>query len=428
MTNKIKRLLSLPTMILLTLILMTSINPKQVQASGNIKIIIDGEVMETDSNPIIIDSRVLVPFRAIFEKLGSTDIEWINSSKKVKATINDTLIELQIDNNVAYVNNQPIVLDVPATINKGRTLVPIRFVAESTGENEVVWNAEKREVHINTLKGPVSGATQNNVILNRVLNKEINIGENLGNIIDKLGQPDRKDDSEQGFTWYIYNSDLKNYFQVGIHDNKVVAFSSNSTNWEYDGFKIGEKHDKLTSSSYLLDKDKYSATILSDQNENNIVSTILIVSEGFSTSDYTEKVLQGLSLQLHDLINVYRVRNEVEPLKLDNQLTGLAKYHTLDMATNGFFSHKSSNGDSFSTRAQNILGGSFTIAENISTGYLNSIDSANGLYNSPGHRKNILNKNYSFSGTHVAYGIKDKTTYYTHNFSADRTSRPGRPY
>lgn len=428
MTNKIKRFLSLPIMILLTLILMTSINPKQVQASGNIKIIIDGEVMETDSNPIIINSRVLVPFRAIFEKLGSTDIEWINSSKKVKATINDTLIELQIDNNIAYVNKESVILDVPATINNGRTLVPIRFIAELTGENEVTWNAKKREVHITTPKGHVPSETQNNVILNRVLNKEISIGENVGNIIDKLGQPNRIDDSEQGFTWYIYNSDLKNYAQIGIYDNKVVAFSSNSTNWEYGGFKIGEKHDKLKSSSYLLDKDKYSITILSDQNNNNIVSTILIVSEGFSTSNYTEKVFQGLSLQLHDLINVYRVRNGVEPLKLDNQLTELAKYHTLDMATNGFFSHKSSNGDSFSTRANNILGGRFTIAENISIGYLNSIHSANGLYNSPGHRKNMLNEDYSFSGTHVAYGIKDKTTYYTHNFSADRSSRPGRSY
>lgn len=43
------------------------------------------------------------------------------------------IVNMQIGNNVAFVNGQSVSLDVPPQIINGRTLVPIRFVSENLG-------------------------------------------------------------------------------------------------------------------------------------------------------------------------------------------------------------------------------------------------------------------------------------------------------
>lgn len=56
------------------------------------------------------------------------------------------LIELVIGEKTAYVNGREIVLDVPAQIIDDRTMVPLRFIAESFG-CKVEWiNDEQRIV------------------------------------------------------------------------------------------------------------------------------------------------------------------------------------------------------------------------------------------------------------------------------------------
>jgi len=48
-----------------------------------------------------------------------------------------------------FVNGQEIKSDVPPQIINGRTMVPVRWVAEALGA-EVEWNEESRNVLINT--------------------------------------------------------------------------------------------------------------------------------------------------------------------------------------------------------------------------------------------------------------------------------------
>lgn len=426
MNNKIKKIVSI---MMLVMMVLTTINVNKVQANSDINIFVNGQIMQTDTSPVIVNSRVLVPFRVIFENLGARNIEWANSTRQVKAVINGKLIELKIDNNIAYVNGKATLLDSPPIIRNGRTLVPIRFVAESSGKNQVGWNAEKREVHINTNVSEVPGTSETPEISDKKdisnvnLNKSLYIGENVESFISKFGQPDRRDLSELGYTWYIYNNDLENYFQVGVHDGKVVAFASNSTNWEYDSFKIGRNHNNLDISEHSYNKDGNNTTILADRlldKGSYLVSTIIIVKDTFATKErnYSQDVLNGLSLQLHDLANVYRVRNNLKPLRLNDKLTELARYHSTDMATNNFFSHTSSNGDTFSDRVNKMVARRLTSGENISMGYSNALYSINGLYNSLGHRKNILGQEYELSGTSAIYG--NNVVYYTHNFSSEQ--------
>ena len=102
------------------------------------------ELIEFDQKPVIEDGRTLVPLRAIFEKIGAV-IDWNGDTQTVTATKDDTTISLTINNTTATKNGQPIELDVPAKIIGGRTLVPVRFVADCFGVN-VDWNGDIRKV------------------------------------------------------------------------------------------------------------------------------------------------------------------------------------------------------------------------------------------------------------------------------------------
>lgn len=125
----------------------------------SIKVMQDGEYIDfTDSNgskvePQIINSRTMVPFRKIFNSLGviDEDITWIPETRTVIAKKDNVEIELQIDNNVAKKTvsgeTSSITLDSAPVIYESRTLVPVRFIAESM-EKLVGWDAENRTVII----------------------------------------------------------------------------------------------------------------------------------------------------------------------------------------------------------------------------------------------------------------------------------------
>lgn len=109
-----------------------------------IQVQVDGTYLTLDVPPAVVDGRTLVPLRAIFEALNAT-VDWNSSTRKVTGTKGSTTIVLTINNKQAKVNNQNVMLDVPATIINGRTLVPARFIAESLGKR-VEWDNTSRTV------------------------------------------------------------------------------------------------------------------------------------------------------------------------------------------------------------------------------------------------------------------------------------------
>ena len=115
-----------------------------------ITIEIDGQLLRTDVPPVILDGRTMVPLRAIFEALD-TEVEYDAATRTITGTSGDSVIQLTIDSTRATVNGEEVALDVPATIMEGRTLVPVRFIAESTGQ-EVGWEARTRTVLIKTVQ------------------------------------------------------------------------------------------------------------------------------------------------------------------------------------------------------------------------------------------------------------------------------------
>ena len=118
----------------------------QTAAAKDIGVVLNGKPISFDTAPCLDNGRVLVPMRGILESLGYT-VEWQNDTKSVLATGNDTQILMPLGSKTVSVNNKSVSVDAPAKLVSGRTLVPLRFLAEYSGA-EVVWNNAEKTVNI----------------------------------------------------------------------------------------------------------------------------------------------------------------------------------------------------------------------------------------------------------------------------------------
>lgn len=126
--------------IITLVVLMILLLPASVLADTQVRV--NGNYLQTDTPPIIRNDRVLVPFRAIFEALNAS-VQWNDTTKTVSAQRDNTSILLQINSKEVSLNNQSKTIDVAPIIHNSRTMVPIRFVSESLGE-QVFWDEVNR--------------------------------------------------------------------------------------------------------------------------------------------------------------------------------------------------------------------------------------------------------------------------------------------
>lgn len=89
------------------------------------------------ARPFIEKGRTLVPFRMVAEELNC-EVTWLEDERKVVIQKEDINVEITIDSNIALVNGQEVELDVEATIKNNRTYMPLRFVGESMN-TQVEW-------------------------------------------------------------------------------------------------------------------------------------------------------------------------------------------------------------------------------------------------------------------------------------------------
>ena len=108
--------------------------------------LVNGKNVYFDQLPILDNGRTLVPLRAIFEALGA-NVNWDGTTQTVTASKGGTNISLQIGSNQLYVNGSAKTLDVPAKLINSRTLVPVRAISEAFG-CKVDWDGNSQTVII----------------------------------------------------------------------------------------------------------------------------------------------------------------------------------------------------------------------------------------------------------------------------------------
>ncbi|HOC53333.1 MAG TPA: stalk domain-containing protein, partial [Caldisericia bacterium] len=118
---------------------------------GNLNMYINDNPQQIDVPPTIVEGRTLLPIRWVAEPLGA-EVGWDGDEKKVTVTLKNTTIELWIGKNIAKVNgvDTPIDPDNPKVVPmiiSGRTMLPVRFVAENLG-CKVDWDQDTKTVTI----------------------------------------------------------------------------------------------------------------------------------------------------------------------------------------------------------------------------------------------------------------------------------------
>ena len=118
---------------------------------GNPIMTVNGTQQEIDPGrgtvPVLVnDARTLLPVRAVIEAVGGT-VEWDENTDTTTLTYRSDVINLTIDSTTAYLNGVAQTLDVAPTTINDRTMLPIRFIAESF-KFTVGWDDDTQTVTI----------------------------------------------------------------------------------------------------------------------------------------------------------------------------------------------------------------------------------------------------------------------------------------
>lgn len=145
---------------------------------------------------------------------------------------------------------------------------------------------------------------------------------------------------------------------------------------------------------------KYVKAIYPNSNNSNNSS-----SNNSNSNSNTNTTMTADEKEVFDLINKQRTQNGLSALKLDTETLRVARIKAQDMVDNNYFSH---NSPTYGTPFQML--NSFKISyktagENIAGNSSNSA-AVTAWMNSSGHKANILNSSFNYTGIGVVKGSK----------------------
>ena len=177
-------------------------------AAKEVKIEIDGKAMVPKDMPaVIIDGRTMLPMRQIAQELGC-EVNWNEAAKQIYVMRGSDIIVFAVDSKTGYENGQEFTMDVPATIVNDRTMLPVRALADALHLN-IKWNDPNRIVSIQ------SGDT---VVKDEP--KAPESGQTTAGTLTGIQTPSAKD-ADQTFTIQA-DGPMGRYEKTFVDDQKIV--------------------------------------------------------------------------------------------------------------------------------------------------------------------------------------------------------------
>lgn len=130
--------------------------------------------------------------------------------------------------------------------------------------------------------------------------------------------------------------------------------------------------------------------------------------------------LKTMEWKMLKLVNKDRKKHGFSKLRMQQDLREVARKHSKDMARKDYFEHENIAGQTPFDRLDEARVTDVVAGENLAKirGFKNPVIRAEiGLMNSPGHRANILHKEYNTVGIGIIKSI-DESFYYTQNFAS----------
>jgi len=99
-----------------------------------------------DTAPIVLNGRTLIPIRAVIEAMGGT-VDYDAAEQRITLKKGNDTLQMWISKTNMKLNGTAKTMDTAPVILNGRTMVPVRFVAENFGYS-VSWKAAEQTVVI----------------------------------------------------------------------------------------------------------------------------------------------------------------------------------------------------------------------------------------------------------------------------------------
>ena len=117
-----------------------------VMDGKKIEILINGEALDSDYVPVIENGIVLVPIRAVFEKMGA-EVVWNDEDQSITVVKDKASAYMMISNGGIMINGEIQDLGYPVTLIDDAAYAPLTAIEKFT-DTDVVWNAELMTVEI----------------------------------------------------------------------------------------------------------------------------------------------------------------------------------------------------------------------------------------------------------------------------------------
>lgn len=121
-------------------------DPRIILTIGKNEARLFGKTVENDAAPKIVNGRTMVPIRFVAEAIGAT-VGWDEVQRRTMIIKDNLKIAIAAGSANAEVNGETVTLDCEPFVENGRTYLPLRFVSETLGA-KVEWKADEQQVII----------------------------------------------------------------------------------------------------------------------------------------------------------------------------------------------------------------------------------------------------------------------------------------
>jgi len=139
----------------MALIILLGMGNNTEAAMMKLDIRVNDMIIKMDSNPYIEEDRTMVPIRTVVEALGTNDVIWNEALRSATIVVGEKTLTFMIDSMNYWVNDEVKTMGVAPVIVDGRTMLPLRIIAEELSF-DVHYNPVIRTVAINNPSAVVS--------------------------------------------------------------------------------------------------------------------------------------------------------------------------------------------------------------------------------------------------------------------------------
>ena len=215
---------------------------------------------------------------------------------------------------------------------------------------------------------------------------------------------------------------MQHYYKVDFSTGLVTASKLNVRSGPGTNFKvittvdkneyirvfagIGEWYVVQVERDYIgAVSSKYVKPIYPSSSNNNSSGSQSGSSNSGGNSNTQTSILTTDEQEVFDLINKQRTNNGLQALQIDNEVQRVARIKAQDMLDNNYFSHTSPTYGSPFDMLKSFKVSYKTAGENLAGNSSNS-SAVTAWMNSSGHKANILNSSFNYTGIGVVSSPK----------------------